>query len=140
MKFLVPSDGSDNAVRAVAHVIRLARCREPVEVLLLNVRVPVDAWEVRRFLTEEEITALQQKEGEDDLTTSRALLDEAGVPYTAQVADGPVAQTIARMADDSGCDQIVMGTHGRGGIASLFLGSTAAKVVHLAKVPVTLVK
>jgi nucleotide-binding universal stress UspA family protein len=33
-----------------------------------------------------------------------------------------------------------MGTHGRGGLANLFLGSVATKVVHLAEVPVTLVR
>jgi nucleotide-binding universal stress UspA family protein len=140
MKFLVPTDGSENADRAVQHVIDLARCRESVEVLLLNVRAPVDAWEVRRFLNDEEIAELQKKEGEDDLRSARLLLDASGVPYSAHVVTGPVAQTIADFAEQQGCNYIVMGTHGRGGLASLFLGSTAAKVVHLAKMPVTLVK
>jgi nucleotide-binding universal stress UspA family protein len=33
-----------------------------------------------------------------------------------------------------------MGTHGVGGIAGLLLGSVASKVIHLAHVPVTVVK
>jgi nucleotide-binding universal stress UspA family protein len=33
-----------------------------------------------------------------------------------------------------------MGTHGRGRVAALLVGSVATKVIHHAKVPVTLVK
>jgi nucleotide-binding universal stress UspA family protein len=140
MRFLVPVDGSTHGERAIAHVIRLAKCRDKPDIHLINVREPVDSWEVRRFLTEEEIARVQQSEGEEDLRAARALLDAAGVAYEAQVLAGPVAQTIAHYADTHKCDQIIMGTHGRGGLATLFLGSVAAKVIHLAHVPVTLVR
>ena len=140
MRFLVPVDGSLHCERAIQHLIRLAKCREALEIHLINVREPVDSWEVRRFLTEEEIARIQQSEGVEDLRSARALLDAAGLAYEAQVLAGPVAQTIAHYADSHQCDQIIMGTHGRGGLASLFLGSEAAKVIHLAHVPVTLVK
>lgn len=140
MRFLVPVDGSTHGERAIAHVIRLAKCRDKPDIHLINVREPVDSWEVRRFLTEEEIARIQQREGEEDLRAARALLDAAGVAYEAQVLAGPVAQTIAHYADTHQCDQIIMGTHGRGGLATLFLGSVAAKVIHLAHVPVTLVR
>ena len=43
-------------------------------------------------------------------------------------------------ADQLGCDGIVMGSHGMGGVLGVLLGSTAQRVVHLANVPVTLVK
>lgn len=38
------------------------------------------------------------------------------------------------------CDAIVMGTRGMGLVAGLVLGSVAQKVVHLAPMPVTVVK
>lgn len=44
------------------------------------------------------------------------------------------------MAKSEGVDVIVMGTRGMGALGNLALGSTATKVVHLADVPVTLVK
>ena len=140
MKFLVPVDGSACSLRAVAYLIRLAKCREVVEIQLLNVREPADAWEIRRFLNADEIGKLQQSEGEVDLAEAKALLDKAGVPYRAQVRVGPLAQTIADYAAEQGCDSIVMGTHGRGGLTDLFLGSVASKVVHLTRLPVTLIK
>lgn len=140
MKFLIPVDGSEPSDNAVRHLIRLARELEAVEIHLLNVRDPVAAWEVRRFLTEEEIGQTQRAEGENELQSARALLDAAGLAYTAEVSIGPVAQTIADQAAERGCDAILMGSHGRGGLANLLLGSVATKVVHLTPVPVTLVR
>ena len=140
IKFLAPVDGSESAERAVRHLIQLARCKAPAEIHLLNVREPIDAWEVRRFMIEEEIAQTQQAEGESDLRSARALLDDAGLPYLAQVLIGPVAQTIATFATEQGCEAIVMGTHGRGGFGNLLMGSVATKVIHLVGIPVTLVR
>lgn len=140
MRFLLPVDGSQHSLRAVEYLIRLARCREALQVLLLNVREAVDTWEVRHFLVEEEIEKLQHAEAEADLRDARALLDAAGIAYEVRVLQGPVAETIAHFADEAGCDQIVMGTHGHSRLGELLLGSTASEVVHRARVPVTLVK
>jgi nucleotide-binding universal stress UspA family protein len=140
IKFLVPVDGSASAERAVRHLIQLVRCPEAAEIHLLNVRPPIVAWEVRRFLTDEEIAETQSSEGENDLLSARALLDEAGLPYSAQVLVGPIAQTIADYATEQGCDAIVMGSHGRDEFANLLMGSVATKVIHLVKIPVTLVQ
>ena len=140
LKALVPVDGSDNSLRAVRHLISLVKGREPMEVYLLNVQEPIDAWEVRRCFKEEEIEALQVSAGGDALQAAKALLDEAQVPYTAQVLIGDVAQSIARYAKDIGCDKIIIGSRGTTSLANLLLGSVATKVIHLTDVPVTLVK
>ncbi|EGV30965.1 UspA domain-containing protein [Thiorhodococcus drewsii AZ1] len=140
IKFLVPVDGSEFADRAVKYLIKMAQCQQPAEIHLVNVRKSIDAWEVRRFLKEHEIAEAQQSEGESDMQSARALLDEAKMDYKAHVLVGPVAPTIAKLAEDLGCDTIVMGTHGRGELANLVIGSVAAKLIHLVKIPITLVK
>ena len=53
---------------------------------------------------------------------------------------GDPAEKIAQFAKRGGFDKIVMGTHGRGGITAMLMGSVATKVLHHATVPVTLVK
>lgn len=140
MKVLVPVDGSRNSLRAVRHVIDLVQKHQPMEVLLLHVEEKADAWEVRRFLKASEIRRFQVKRGEQRLEAARALLDKAGIPCKAHVAIGGVAATIVRFATRTHCDKIIMGTRGMGAVRNLIVGSIATKVIHLAKVPVTLVK
>jgi nucleotide-binding universal stress UspA family protein len=53
---------------------------------------------------------------------------------------GPVAVTIAQVAREESVGQIVMGTRGLGGFQGLLLGSVATQVIHLAEVPITLIK
>lgn len=140
LKALIPVDASETALRAVDHFISLVQGREPMEVCLLHVREPVDAWEIRRVLTADEIAALQRSEGEDVLQAARQRLDAAGIPYTAEVLIGEIGATIARHAEETGCDKIIMGSRGESAISGLLLGSVTTKVIHLAHVPVTVVK
>jgi nucleotide-binding universal stress UspA family protein len=50
------------------------------------------------------------------------------------------AAEIVRFAGDGGYDLIVMGTHGRRGVARVLLGSVAARVVQTAGCPVLTVR
>jgi universal stress protein A len=56
------------------------------------------------------------------------------------VADGTAAEEIIREAADRNCDMIVMGTHGRTGLARLMMGSVAEEVVRRAPCPVLTLK
>jgi len=53
---------------------------------------------------------------------------------------GDEASEITRLADDSGFDLIVMGTHGRSGLSRMLMGSVAEKVLRKAPCPVLTVK
>jgi nucleotide-binding universal stress UspA family protein len=52
------------------------------------------------------------------------------------VRSGDAAKCILSEREDQKCDLIVMGTHGRGGVSHLVLGSVAEKVVRGSPVPV----
>ena len=82
----------------------------------------------------------ESAESASALRFAEAALEQAAVPFTAHAEVGHLGETIAQRADDLGCDLIVMGAHGRGALADLLVGSTATKVIHLARVPVLLVK
>ena len=49
-------------------------------------------------------------------------------------------QTIAELAESLHCDQVVMGTHGRGALVELLMGSITLKVISLVNIPILLVK
>ncbi len=139
-KALVPVDGSANSDRAVQHVVQLAGLCPSMDIVLLNVQPEIDDWQVRRFLKKEEVEAMEESKGGDALQSARAILDAAGIRYTPQVLIGPIPETIAKTALEQNCDGIVMGTRGLGAVAGAVLGSVSERVIHLADVPVTLIK
>jgi nucleotide-binding universal stress UspA family protein len=140
IRMLVAVDGSRNSLRAVRYLIRLAGRVAPIEVHLLNVQESIESLEVRRFKLPRDIRHLQQRRGADQLRAARALLDKARITYQAHALIGRVAETIVRFARRRRCDSIIMGTRGMTALANLLLGSVATKVIHLAQIPVTLVK
>jgi nucleotide-binding universal stress UspA family protein len=54
--------------------------------------------------------------------------------------EGDPAKEILRVAKETQCDLIVMGTHGRTGLGRLLMGSVAEQVVRKARCPVLTVK
>jgi nucleotide-binding universal stress UspA family protein len=65
---------------------------------------------------------------------------QAGVRATSALLEGTPADRIVRAAKRARADLIVMGTHGRGGLAKLFLGSVAERVVATSSCPVLTVR
>jgi nucleotide-binding universal stress UspA family protein len=138
---LVAIDGSETSIRALEHAIALARERSGLELNLLNVHPdPIVYGEIQIYVPMDKLLEEQRKHSETLLAPAAEKAKGAGVAYTTEIESGDAATTIARRADALGCEGIVMGTRGMGAIATLLLGSVAAKVVHLANVPVTLVK
>jgi nucleotide-binding universal stress UspA family protein len=62
---------------------------------------------------------------------------DAGVTVERHVEEGPAAEVIVDASKDA--DLIVVGTRGRGAIATLVLGSTSQAVIHNAGRPVVVV-
>lgn len=60
--------------------------------------------------------------------------------YQQEVIQGIPYDEIIKRAVADGCDLIVMGTHGRGGLDHLLFGSTAEKVVRKSPVPVMTIR
>ena len=62
------------------------------------------------------------------------------VPVEYLIAEGDPATLILRTAEETHCDVIVMGTHGRTGLNRFVLGSVAEAVLRKARCPVLTVK
>ena len=146
LTLLVPVDGSSGSDRAVELVIKLHRDVTPVRVHLLHVLPPNDgiAVDSTRPLVGPDKDPLigpdeEPADGKLALSSARALLDRAEIPYGSEVRTGFVPSTIIQYARTMDCNGIVMGTRGMGTTEAL-LGSIARQVIYLADVPVTLVK
>lgn len=66
--------------------------------------------------------------------------DRERLHVTSEVRVGFPAESIRDVAQERQCDLILMGTHGRTGMAHLLLGSVAEKVVRQAPCPVMTVR
>jgi len=62
------------------------------------------------------------------------------VPVEHRLVEGTAATEILRVAKETQCDVIVLGTHGRRGLGRLLMGSVAEQVVRRAPCPVVTVK
>ena len=141
-KILLPVDGSESALQAVKHAIKLAGGRGEIKVNLLHVHYePVRFGAVAPQVTPEQMKEIEHEVAGPVFGEPEKLLREAGIGFEREVRAGrDIALVIAKRAEELGCDAIVMGSHGGGSLAKMLLGSTATKVVHVAKIPVTLVK
>ena len=80
------------------------------------------------------MTEMLREEGEQAVS---ALAEMAGdEPVETGIREGNPSGEIVDYAREFDCDAVVMGTHGRGGIDRLLLGSVAGRVVRAAPVPV----
>jgi nucleotide-binding universal stress UspA family protein len=82
-----------------------------------------------------------QRDAEQRLDALLTLDERAELMATTKVLfSGSAAREIVEHAQNNQIDLIVMGTHGRGGLAHLLLGSVAERVVRIAACPVLTVR
>ena len=141
LRMMIAVDGSPHAQRAIEAVARLARAGVELEIDLLNVRDPQIYYGELPVLNLEQIEQAQKAAQDALLADADKRARELGLRVrTLHAAVGLPAAEIVRLATEAKADQIVLGTHGRGAMGSLFLGSVAQRVAHLASLPVLLVK
>lgn len=141
MKILIPIDGFDSANRAVDQVIAAASLlKDAPQVFLLNVQWNIASGNVKLFINHETINDYYREQGMAALALARKKLDAAGLAYTYHISIGTPAEAIVQYAQEQQVDQITMGAQGQGVLSALLLGSVVSKVLHLATVPVLIVK
>ena len=140
MKILIPVDGSEQALRAVRHMLdKRDWFRDPIEIHLLNVQHPVASGAVKMFISQTQLRDYYEDEGRAALKAARELVQGADVAFHARVGVGDPARTIVQYATEHGCELIALSTRGMGAVGNALLGSVATKVVHQAHIPVLLI-
>ena len=140
-KFLVPIDNSENATRALQYAIRLAKDNGEAELHIVHAHgLPLVYGEIAVYLQEKKAQDMLRQHSEDVLKPAIEMAEASGVKFSSEILVGDPPEAIAKCAEERGCDAIIMGTRGMGAIGNLIMGSVATKVIHLTKLPVTLVK
>jgi len=139
---MVPLDLTTDADAIVSWAIEWAQLKR-ARLIFVHVLAPVHTYASPAFVDPggyDEFYAQARKLAEERLSEQTSQARECGVEATAHVRVGNAADEILAMARDLGTGLIIVGTHGRTGLAHVFLGSTAEKVVRLAQCPVFVVK
>jgi len=135
---LIATDGSEVATKAVSAGLKLAK-KLAARVVVMTASEPLRATVSAETIAANFPAAYEKATKEEAAKVLAEVRREAltlGVECeTLHVINSP-AEAIIETAKDNACDLIVMGSHGRRGIARLLLGSQATKVVTLSSVPV----
>ncbi|WP_418282757.1 universal stress protein [Halorubrum sp. DTA98] len=138
-RILVPTDGSPEGERAVVHALDLATVHD-ARVHALYVINTASYAGMPMETSWEGVDDLLRTDAEAAVAVVEELATDYDIDVTTAVVDGSPSREIIRYAEGEDCDLIVMGTHGRGGIDRLLLGSVTEKVVRGSEVPVLTVR
>lgn len=141
-RILVPTDGSDITTKAVDTAIALAKSvgaqitalsvKEPFPYSAISEMQPVPPQAY--FDSQERIAAARIQQVQQACTAAGVACEghtvEAIHPWEA----------IIELAQTSGCDLLVMASHGRRGVSALLLGSETQKVLTHSTIPVLVVR
>lgn len=129
---LCATDFSDTAILAVSYAEKLAIELGAQLTLVHAFDTPI-TWN----LASQEVP--RERRLEDQLNSLLATSTLGEKLHRRQHA-GPAGEVICWLAQDCGCDLIVVGTHGRTGLSHLLMGSVAEHVMRHARCPVLTVR
>ncbi|MGH7935201.1 MAG: universal stress protein [Candidatus Binataceae bacterium] len=144
-KIIAATDFSDDSAHAMGFAEELAR-KFSAEIIVVHVDQPLqpvmvselnpglDVGTMNRIAEEQRLLALRQL----DQTTGR--LRDGGLKARGLLRVGAPFLEIINTAQGESADLIVLGTHGRSGLAHVLMGSVAERVVRKAHCPVLTVR
>ena len=136
MKILLAVDGSEIGLAAVRQLVEFGKSlAEPPEVTLFYADPPL-LRSVALNLGKDGVASYHAENAAYAMKKARTALKRARLPFHETYLVGEPAESIVKQAKASKADLIVVGTHGRGALKQLFVGSVALKVIALSPVPV----
>jgi universal stress protein A len=141
-RILHPTDFSPASRPAFARAVAEARA-DRAELWLVHVLSTIAPFTGNEYMSPTTYTEIQrsmQAHGQAQLDKLVAKAKASGVRVRGLLVEGSAADAIVRAARSKRADVIVMGTHGRTGLAKLLMGSVAQRVVGMAPCPVLTVR
>lgn len=140
-RVLIPTDGSTISTLAAQAGIEFAKALNAETVgiyIAAEYALPIYGETIPPdYVTIDEYKATSRKVGETILKPIEDAAHAAGLKFTGIItfSDSPAKQ-IVEAAEKNDCDLIFMGSHGRGGLGQLLLGSVTTKVLSSCQIPV----
>ncbi|HVY22359.1 MAG TPA: universal stress protein [Steroidobacteraceae bacterium] len=142
-RILVPVDGSDVSANGLREAMRLARDQNARLRLIHVVNELMIVASYEGTIYSNELIQTLRDSGQKVLDRAAEKVKAAGLQVETALLEahgGHAGDVIVKDAQEWPADVIVLGTHGRRGMARLVMGSDAEQVVRQATMPVLLVK
>lgn len=140
MNILLAADGSLYTKRMLAYVAAHDEWLGALHHYVVVTAVPGLPPRAVAFLDGEMVKSFYRDEAEKVFKPIRAFFKQRGIEAEFVSKVGPPSAVIAKLANGSKFDLLLMGSHGHGSVANVILGSVATKVLASSKVPVLLVR
>ena len=139
-RVLFPTDGSPCSEQALREGLELAKNCGATATVLFVIENPLLTLPMlpEGIPYEADLYDDLKKSGEEVLERARRIAQEAGVTVDTILHEGQPVPTIVEFAKEH--DLVVMGTHGRGGLEKLILGSVTEGVLHRTDKPVLVIR
>lgn len=138
-RILVPTDFSEPGKSALLYAVAFAD-QFGAAVDLIHVVEPPPPGALLNYTPLQELKDSLRSDAEEQMEELHEAWADYAFPVNRLIVEGHPFVEILRHAKESETDLIVMGTHGRGAIAHMLLGSVTERIVRKAPCPVLTVR
>jgi len=138
-RLLVPVDFTETSDRALAYAIELARKFEATITVMHAYQIPVYGFPDAAYITASEVATQISNAAQARLDAIVEANKTAGIEMNVVLRDGVPWEEINHVAAEVKADLVIIGTHGRRGLARALLGSVAENVIRTSTLPVLVI-
>lgn len=138
-RILVPTDFSEQGRTALTYAVAFADTFGAA-VELLHVLEPMPPGALMSYVAVDDLRKSMRDQAEQQMEVLHAEWEDYAFPVKRTIVEGQPFVEIIKHAKTGKADMIILGTHGRGAVAHMLLGSVAEKVVRKAPCPVLTVR
>ena len=138
-QILVPTDFSENAQHAVSYAVGLAKQCSATLHLLHTPVIPTYLLMDLSYSPGPEAVTRILNDAQEAIDQQAKVVASAGVEHFTAIREGTVHEVIRDYAKEHDVDLVVVGTHGRSGVAKLMYGSVTERVLKTVHTPIIVV-
>lgn len=138
-RIVVPVDFNASSRRALELAVELARVHDAQLTVMHTCEIPIYPY-LNQEMTPFDLAPPIEQAARAELERTMAIVRQKVPGARADLRRGLPWQEILAEIEETRADLVVMGTHGRHGVAHVVLGSVAGKIVRLSPVPVLTVR
>lgn len=139
-RILVPTDFTETSEHALDWALSLAERLGASVTVMHSYEIPIAGFPDGAMIATPEIATRIADASQQALAKTVERRREKGIPLDSILREGVAWEEINAVADSIDADLVVIGTHGRRGLARALLGSVAENVVRTARRPIVTIR